>query len=170
MLEWYGARVGARCGLVILGLMLVVCACGGPPTKVGPAPAPASRVPPNLGNEWSGDESSPSGALAGGRTSPAGSSGVVPTGGRCSSNVYPAGETCAECLARCCGERECQGNGACLGYRGCVGECKRGLPCEQGCTVDCPTGSEPVCYLTDCHHWMCRHACGSMPVTETGPK
>ena len=163
-------------GLGIRVLAFVVCACSGRSTTVGPSPAPAARVPPHVGNEPSGDEGSPPSRdskeptlVASGHPGSASSGATPPTEVGCRSDVYPAGETCAECLARCCGAPECQDNAACRGYRICVGECKRGLPCEQGCSADCPTGSQPVCYFMDCHHWMCAHACGE-PILENSRK
>jgi hypothetical protein len=100
------------------------------------------------------------GAGAAGDTGSTGSAGAPSEVDHCSSTQYPEGETCSECLGRCCQPSDCEGNPDCLAYRSCVAACENGVPCEQGCSPDCPTGSEPVCYFMDCHHWLCAHACG----------
>lgn len=96
-----------------------------------------------------------------------GASGVNPCNGTsqgCSSDQYPVGETCAECFCRCCnhpGDMDpCLASAECVAYITCVMSCANGPPCAAGCELPCDTGSEPACYLADCHNWMCEHACG----------
>jgi len=155
---WY-RRVGFCAGTLVVG------GCCGRSTTANSSPAPVIMGTPHPENPPSGSETPPPsrdetavGVSSSGSSAAPGDGVDGPKG--CSSTVHPANETCAECLVRCCVDRGCQGNAACLGYADCTAECKKGLPCGQGCSADCTTGSEPVCYFMDCHRWMCSHACG----------
>lgn len=83
--------------------------------------------------------------------------------GECSSAVYPARESCAECSCRCCDQgtlvEECLASPECEAYLTCLRLCTD-TSCTAKCGLPCDTGSEPACYLADCHSWICSHACG----------
>lgn len=84
---------------------------------------------------------------------------------QCSAAVHPASETCFDCLQRCCVSDPfigCAVRGECTEYAVCVARCRRGPPCEQGCSSPCKTGSQAACEFSECQGLMCSHACGPL--------
>lgn len=130
---------------------------------------PGTDSPPSPGTGGDGSGGAPDSPPSTGSDSPPSTGSdfeltCPPVSGMCSSIEYPEGESCEECFCRCCNIEdlmtECEADPACMTYVECVIGCEGDSTCLAACDLPCPTGNEPVCYLTDCHNWVCAHACG----------